>query len=193
MRSRSSNRCLVIAGVLVALCGTRVRAQDAPVQPVTFGVMAGGENVTGAILHATRGLIRPGIALGALAQFPLAPRRLALRADVLFHWVRDDVCYGFRDCGVTSEFSYVWSGSLSMVARLNDPATRWSPYVLAGAAAYSYDFADGNIKALRPNHLGLQGGIGFEARPWKTTVFAEVRYMGIPPGGVLPFTIGMRF
>ena len=188
------NRSLsvLLIGVLVLPCVAK--AQDAAAaQPITWGIMAGGDNVTGGILHATPGLIRPGIALGALVQLPLPSRRLAVRADVMFHWVMDDVCYGRRDCGVSSTFSYLWSGSVSMVARMNDPATRWSPYLLGGAAVYSYDFADGNIKALRPGHVGLQGGIGFEARPRKGTIFVEVRYMDIPPGGVLPFVIGVRF
>ena len=81
---------------------------------------------------------------------------------------------------------YVVSGSVAMVARLNGPATRWSPYILGGVAVYSYDFEDGNVRALRPNHFGLQGGVGFEVRPRTTTIFIEARYMSIPPGGVVP-------
>jgi hypothetical protein len=111
----------------------------------------------------------------------------------MFHLIRDDVCGGNRDCGSSPNMSYIISGSVAMIARLNGPATRWSPYILGGVGAYSYDFEDGNIKALRPNHFGLQGGVGFEVRPRTATIFIEARYMAIPPGGVVPVTIGMRF
>ena len=76
---------------------------------------------------------------------------------------------------------------------MNDPAKRWSPYLLGGAAGYSFNFADGNIKALRPAHFGMQGGLGFEVRPTKETYFVEIRSMGIPPGGLMPLVVGMRF
>jgi len=185
-------RCIVLA--ISSVASVSARAQDvAGDQSVAFGFMAGIENVTGTIRDATPGIIRPGAAVGALAQFPLTSRRFAVRADVMLHWIHDDVCNGNSGCGVSQNFSYVWSGSVDFVARLNDRATRWSPYVLAGAGAYSYDFADGNIKALHPSHVGLQGGIGFEARPARATIFAEIRYLNISPGGVLPVVLGVRF
>jgi len=68
-----------------------------------------------------------------------------------------------------------------------------SPYVLAGAAAYVSDYADGNIVALRPQHIGIEGGIGIEGRFGRSTLFAELRYMTVSPGGVVPLTMGMRF
>lgn len=186
---------IVAAAVLTTSFGRSAFAQTASSDNGnTFGVMVGSEEVTGAIRSASLGGFSPGVAVGALGQFPIAPR-LAIRADVMFHWIRDDVCGAnrFRFCGSSPNMSYVVSGSLAIVARLNSRATRWSPYILGGVGAYSHDFEDGNVKALRPNHLGLQGGVGFEVRPRTSTIFIEARYMGIPPGGVVPLTIGMRF
>jgi hypothetical protein len=85
------------------------------------------------------------------------------------------------------------TGSIDLVARLNDPATRWSPYAVFGAAVNLTGNSDEALVRYRPNHGGFQGGVGLEVRPWITTVFVEIRCMGVPPGGVVPMTIGMRF
>src|ERR1019366_628902 len=99
--------------------------------PVSWGVMAGGENLTGAYV----GAFKPGIVMGAEVQFPLPTRRLALRADVLYHWIWE---YGYvcieTGCIDQGRHSHLVTGSFDLVARLNDPATRWSPYVVLGAA-----------------------------------------------------------
>lgn len=185
-------RALIVAAAIA----TTVFGRDAIAQSVspdtgnTFGVMVGTEEVTGAIKSVSAGGIHPGVAIAALGQFPVA-RQLAVRADAMFHDIRDE-------SGLSPHMSYVISGSVVMVARLNSAETRWSPYILGGVGAYTYHFENGSIKALRPNHFGLQGGVGFEMRPRTTTsrtgtVFIEARYMGIPPGGVVPLTIGMRF
>ena len=79
------------------------------------------------------------------------------------------------------------------MARLNDPDTRWSPYLLGGVAEYLTGNSDEPLAQFRPNHFGFQGGIGFEIRPSKHTYFVEMRYMGVPPGGVVPVLVGMRF
>ena len=117
----------------------------------------------------------------------------------MYHWI-DTYHYGCRSggidpgfCGYVDTWSRVVSTTFSLVARMNDPATRWSPYVIAGVAAYLTGNTDEPLVALRPNHLGFQGGVGFEVRPSKHTYFVELRYLGIPPGGVLPLTIGMQF
>jgi len=183
---------LVACAVVTAtsLTSLSAGAQDAAAeQPVTWGIMAGGENVTGAF----KSTFKPGIVLGAEVQFPLPSRRLALRADLMYHLIGeyDYVCIE-QGCTDQGTHSHLVSGSFSMVARLNDPATRWSPYVVAGAAAYLSGNAD-EIGAFRPNHAGFQGGVGFEVRPRKSTIFVEMRYMGVPPGGVVPIVVGMRF
>jgi hypothetical protein len=185
-------RALIVA----AAVATTAFGRDAFTQSVsphtgnTFGFMLGTEEVTGAIKSTPPGVIHPGVAIAALGQFPVA-RQLAIRADAMFHDIRDDG-------GGSSHMSYVISGSVAMVARLNSPEARWSPYILGGVGAYTYHFEDGRIVALRLNHFGLQGGVGFEMQPRATasrtgTIFVEARYMGIPPGGVVPLTIGMRF
>ena len=152
--------------------------------------MAGGENVTGAYV----GAFKPGIVMGAEVQFPLPTRRLALRADVLYHWIWE---YGYvcieTGCIDQGRHSHLVTGSFDLVARLNDPATRWSPYVVLGAAVNLTGNSDEAIVSYRPNHGGFQGGVGLEVRPCKHTYFVEIRYMGVPPGGVVPVTIGMRF
>jgi hypothetical protein len=103
----------------------------------------------------------------------------------------DDDCdeRGCSSQGIS--YAYLVSGSFSVVARLNDPATRWSPYVFGGAAVYVTDPV--RTDYLRPNHFGVQGGAGFEFRPATHTYFIELRYFGIPPGGVVPFVVGVRF
>jgi hypothetical protein len=155
--------------------------------------MFGGTGVTGAY----RGLLSSGPSIGANAFFPLASPRLAIRADVMFHYI-DWYDYGCQplglDCGANGDgASTALSGTLGLVARLNDAATRWSPYIIAGVATYYFGNADGPLTWMRPNHFGFQGGVGFEVRPDKHTYFVEMRYLGVPPGGLVPVTIGMRF
>ncbi len=168
-----------------------VRAQNAPTAgPVRWGVMAGGENVTGSFKDA----FKPGIVFGGEVQFPLHMNRLALRADVMYHWIGEYayVCIE-QGCIDQGAHSHLVTGSLDLIARLNDPSTRWSPYAILGAAVNITGNSDEAIVSYKPKGNGLQGGVGFEVRPWKTTVFVEVRYMAVSPGGVVPVTIGMRF
>jgi hypothetical protein len=184
---------LVAIAIAMSVAGHSAIAQSAPPDTrSTFGIMAGSAAVTGAIASASLGGFSPGVSIGALGQFPITSR-LSMRADVIFHWIRDDVCGGNRDCGSSPNMSYVVSGGLAVHARLNDPSTSWSPYILAGAAAYSCNFEDGNVKALRPSQFGLQGGVGFEVRQRTTTMFIEARYLDIAPGGLVPIMIGVRF
>jgi hypothetical protein len=185
------NRALSVLLVCVLVLPRVARAQDAlAAVPVSWGVMAGGENVTGAY----KGGFKPGIVLGGEVQFPLPTRRLALRADVMYHWIGeyDYVCIE-SGCTDQGSHSHLVTGSFDMIARLNDPVTRWSPYAILGAEVNLTGNSDEAIVSYRPNHYGFQGGVGFEVRPWITTVFVEIRYMGVPPGGVVPVTIGMRF
>lgn len=194
LRSRWSTWCAAACLGSPFVFPAAVRAQDAAAQPATWGFMAGGEGVTGAY----RGTLSSGATLGLEAQFPLAARRLAVRADVLYHFI-SDYHYGCSptsiDCGFRSEGvgHSLFSGALGLVARLNDPATRWSPYVIGGVAAYVMGDSYGPFIDMRSNHLGFQGGMGFEVRPRDHTYFVEMRYLGIPPGGIVPVTIGMRF
>jgi hypothetical protein len=201
--SRGSTLCAAVwlGGLLI--CPAPGRAQDAATAlPTTWGIMAGGEAVSGAY----RGTLAQGLAGGVMAQFPLPSRHLALRADLVYHWVGtmggdagslllggSGRCTGGITCAVMGSYSRIVATSFSLVARLNDPATRWSPYVIGGIAGYLTGNSDEPLMQFRPNHLGFQGGVGFEVRPSRHTYFVEMRYMGVPPGGVLPMTIGMRF
>ena len=188
----------------LSMCPTAGHAQDSSsAQWVSWGIMAGGEGVTGAY----RGMLAQGVAGGVMAQFPLPSRHLALRADLVYHWVgtmggdmvnlafggSSGRCTGGIACAIEGSYSRIVATSFSLVARLNDPATRWSPYLIGGVAGYLTGNSDEPLLQFRPNHLGFQGGVGFEVRPSRHTYFVEMRYMGIPPGGVLPMTIGMRF
>jgi hypothetical protein len=181
------NRALSILLVAVLVLPRVAESQDTAIaQPTTWGIMAGRVSGTGTFPFS------PGIAVGALAQFPLSSPHLSIRADAMANFLgnTDKVC-DERGCASQGlQYAYVVSGSASLVARMNEPATRWSPYVFAGPAVYLLDNA---FEFLRPNHFGLQGGVGFEYRPSAHTFFTELRYMSVPPGGVLPLTIGMRF
>lgn len=197
-----------VAGVYVSACAfSAAHAQDGPEKTrVTWGLMAAGDAITGAY----RGTIVSGVAGGVLAQFPLPSRRLSVRADLVYHWVGtnggdkvnivrvggsggDGRCTGGFLCAIEGSWSRVIATSVSLVARLNDPVTRWSPYVLGGFAAYLTGNSDEPLHQFHPNHLGFQGGVGFEVRPNRHAYFLEMRYLGVPPGGVVPVTIGMRF
>ena len=180
-------------------------AQSSPdAAHATWGIMAAGDGITGAY----RGTLVNGIAGGALAQFPLPARHLSLRADLVYHWVGTNGgdqllilggaggngrCTGGFMCAIEGSWSRIVATSVSMVARLNDPSTHWSPYVLGGVAAYLTGNSDEPLYQFHPNHFGFQGGVGFEVRPNRHTYFVEMRYVGVPPGGVVPITIGMRF
>jgi hypothetical protein len=73
-----------LVGAIAVLCvaGGAVRAQDtANVRPVSLGVMIGAPRMTGSY----DGTFKTGVALGVDAFFPLPARRLAIRADVMYH------------------------------------------------------------------------------------------------------------
>ena len=184
-----------------ALHGAALSAQEPATagQPPTWGIIAGGDGVTGGY----RGFLSQGIVGGLVAQFPLEARHISLRTDVLYHWIgtsgmdrvtsgQSQGCAGIL-CAIGGSWSRIISASFSVVARLNGPDTRWSPYVMGGVAGYLTGAPDEPLQQERPNHLGFQGGVGFEVRPAHRTYFVEMRYLGMPPGGVVPVTIGMRF
>ena len=62
-----------------------------------------------------------------------------------------------------------------------------------GTGGTSKRYSDEPLAQVRSNHLGFQGGVGFEVRPANHTYVIEMRYPGIPPGGIVPITIGMQF
>jgi opacity protein-like surface antigen len=193
-RRRPAERFLALCAVSTAiwLLGNPARAQDARAsRPVEFGVMAGGVGVTGQF----RGRISSGPAAGAEAQFHLSPRWLALRADLMYMSIANfqtPCAPGF--CSMISNETRVMSGGLGVVARLGAPDARWSPYVIGGIATYHVDKSDSFLMAtVRTNPFGWQGGLGIEVRSPKRAFFAEMRYMTIAPGGVVPIMVGMRF
>jgi len=180
--------------VLVAatfLAPVDATAQDAlTARSVTFGLMTGREDLVGSY----RGAFKPGIVLGASAQWQLPMRRAALRGDFMYHWIgeRGYVCIE-QGCIDQHRYSHLASASLDLVVRLKDPETRWSPYLVLGAALYRVGSAGEKIASYGPSGGGLQGGVGVEVRPWKRTVFVELRRMGLAPGAVTPLSLGVRF
>jgi hypothetical protein len=180
------------AAVIICLFSNEACAQatDAAQQD-TWGIMAGGVGVT----DGFRGNLSSGVTGGIEKLFPLAARHLALRADILYTWIarwQSQRCAPGA-CVFVDTWSRLVSGSFALSARLNDPDAKWSPYAFGGVAAYLTGNSDEPLTYMRPNHFGFQGGVGFEVRPHEKTIFVEMRYLGIPPGGVLPVVIGMRF
>ena len=181
-------------GVLAPL--STVAAQDATQDlRASWGIMAGGVSVTGGF----NGLLTAGPVGGIEGQVPLDVRRLSLRADIMYSWIDSyhSGCGGSGGdsgfCGYVDTWSRLISTSFSLVARLNDPVVRWSPYLFGGIVGHITGSPDEPLRNIRTNRLGMQGGVGFEYRPAKHTWFAEVRYLGMPPGGVVPFVVGVRF
>jgi hypothetical protein len=180
-------------GVLAPL--STLTAQDGSSDlRASWGIMAGAVSVTGGFSGALTG----GPVGGIEGQVPLEARHLSLRADIMYSWIDtyhsgcgNSIEGGF--CGYVDTWSRLISGSFSLVARLNDPAKRWSPYVFGGVAAYLTGNSDEPLTYLRPNHFGFQGGVGFDVRPNKHTYFVEAHYLGVAPGGFIPVVIGMRF
>ena len=194
---RSAERLVVACAIPMAigLLGNPARAQDTPSsRQVEFGLMAGGAGVTGQF----RGKVSSGPAVGAELQLPLSPRWLGLRTDLLYQSIADyhHACLSGNsyDCAYSTNVSQILSGSLGVVARLNDADARWSPYVVAGVATYNVGTSNSPLVAtMHTNHFGWQGGLGIEMRSPKRVLFAEIRYMTIAPGGVVPIVVGMRF
>ena len=183
------------AVLMIAICvGPRATHAQQPVSesapsagPVTFGFALGYADGTGQFAESYK-----SGAIDLQVQVPLAPRRLSLRGDLLWSGSPPG-CFSsgppdrFIGCPAPADMI---TASADIVARLNDPSTRWSPYALAGAGLYM-----SRGKGDRPpTPAGLEGGVGFEVRTGKrTTLFAECRYFGFGAGGVAPMTIGMRF
>jgi hypothetical protein len=193
-----NDRALIVVALLTAICCQSVVALAQGTvddRSNTWGVMAGGVGVT----DGFRGHLSSGVVGGIEKLFPLPTRRLALRADIMYAWIdvwHSNGCGGGIDpgfCAYVDTWSRLVAGSFSIVGRLNDPATRWSPYAFGGVAAYLTGNSDEPLTYLRPNHFGFQGGVGFEVRPREHTFFVEMRYLGVPPGGIVPVTVGMRF
>ncbi len=178
---KSTAKIFVAAIATLALSATGGAQQTLPGQHVAFLGSVGGEIVSGGL---TGPLNKAAWTLDAGLQVPLHERRLALRSDVMYHWISE--YYRYRSAHVIS-----WSADL--VARLNDPTVRWSPYLVGGAALYWNPNKADAVTALRMHSAGFQGGIGFEFRAVTTTMFVEYRYMQIAPGGISPVTIGVRF
>lgn len=192
MRRNACFRIVCALSVVMWPFSNAAQAQDAPSsRPVEIGIMAGGVGVTGQF----RGKMSSGLAGGVTLQLPLSPRWLALRADLQYAAIsnRPIGCPDFRgNCDYGP--SEIASGSLGVVARLNAAEARWSPYVVAGVAAYHVGhFISPEVGTIHTNPLGWQGGLGIEVRSRKRTFFAEMRYMTIAPGGVFPVVVGMRF
>ena len=187
-------RALLVCCICVLAPLSTATAQDGGADPRgSWGIMAGGVSVTGGFSGALTG----GPVGGIEAQFPLDVRRLSLRADVMYSWI-NQYHYGCGGddsgfCAYSDTWSRLISTSFSLVVRMNDPVTRWSPYAFGGIVGHLTGSPDEPLRSIRANRLGMQGGVGFEYRPYKHTWFAEVRYLGMPPGGVVPFVVGVRF
>lgn len=163
------------------------RARDATDRPVQFGIMLGLEHFTQSL---SRGDNSIGLAVDALLQAPLPPRRLAIRGDFMYHGYAEGGCLASLPARCTvSPFPELLSIGASLVARMNDPRTRWSPYVLAGIELYA-----GTQGREAPTPAGLQAGVGFEIQLMRrATVAAEWRAMTVATTRIMPVTFGMRF
>jgi hypothetical protein len=91
--------------------------------------------------------------------------------------------------------SHLIATSADLLLHVNDPASHLSPYVLVGAAWYmTGNPSTERLKAFDPQQAGYQVGIGTDVHAFEgPTVFVELRYMSMPPGGVVPLTVGLRF
>jgi hypothetical protein len=172
--SRYMKRALLACciGVLAPFSGA-VAQDTAPALRPSWGIMAGGE-----VSRLQNSLSGSGPVIAVLANFPIESSHLAIRVDAMFHYLS-------VKCGFDTICSpgTAGSGSVSAVARLNDSAARWSPYVIAGLAGF---VSEGSA-------VGLAGGAGFEVRGADHTYFIEARYMRVYGGGLVPITLGMRF
>jgi hypothetical protein len=187
-----------LVGAIALLCvgGGAGRAQDtANVRPVSLGVMLGAPKMTGSY----DGAFKTGVALGVDAFFPLPARRLAIRADVMYHIIGEHTVICLNQpggqCSDQGTSSQLISTSADLLLHLNDPTSHWSPYVLVGAAYYVTGApADEKLKTFDPRQAGYQFGIGTDVHSFTgATLFVELRYMSMPPGGVVPLTVGLRF
>jgi hypothetical protein len=178
-------RTIVACALIASLC---LASSPARAQAITWGIFAGEESATGAFSN-----LQPGFAIGALAQSPLTTRsagRLWLRTDVMFASIGNNPCGSH--CDAIFPYSFLMSASFSMIARLNGPAVRWSPYAILGATAYVAESLP-HLGLTKPSPFGAEGGLGFEVRLPQHTLFVEARYMTISPGGVVPVAVGIRF
>ncbi len=178
-------RTLVACAVIALMC---LSSSAAGAQGITWGLFAGEESATGAFSN-----LQPAFAIGALAQSALSARtvgRVWLRTDVMFSPIGNNPCGS--NCDAIFPYSFLASASFSLVARLNDPAVRWSPYAIVGATGYIAESLP-HIGTLKAAPFGAEGGVGFEVRLSQRTIFAEARYMTISPGGVVPVSVGVRF
>ena len=162
------------------------RARDAADRPVRFGVMLGLERFTQARPSSDNGV---GVAVDAMLQAPLPPRRLAVRGDLMYHTYIEGACtLSLPSQCVNIPFHELLSLGASVVGRMNDPRIRWSPYVLAGIELYATQGREA------PTPAGLQAGVGFEVRLWRSaTIVAEWRAMTVGATTLMPVTFGMRF
>ncbi len=181
---------ILIACALVVATSAADAQENGASSPVTLGILAGGESMSGAF----RSEFRSSFLIGAMLQFALPARQFAIRADVMYHALNEyPLCSGGSPCYAVTATPYLVSSSLSFVARLNRPAIAWSPYAIAGVAVYQGGYASYNVSLARPGRYGLEGGVGFEARAGASVLFVEMRFMSVPPAGVEPLTLGARF
>jgi hypothetical protein len=183
---------------MAALCvaGGATRAQDTSNErPVSFGVMIGANKLAGSY----DGAFKTGVVLGVDALFPLPARRLAIRADVLYHNIGEHsvVCLTSPGgpCSDQDTSPHLITTSADLLLHLNDRASRWAPYVLVGAAYYLAGASSSEkLKTFDPHQAGYQVGIGTDVHSFMHgTLFLEIRYMSMPPGGIVPLTVGLRF
>jgi TonB family protein len=177
----------------VPACASPPAMPTEPPVPISWGWSLGGENVTGAFAQSRN--FMPGVEVGAQVQFPLPSRRLAIRVDGMYHsvGVTDHCPPAARDCGVEFLSADIGTFGVNLVARLNDPQVRWSPYLVGGAGVNLTGASDQPFTAYRPDHVGFQAGAGFEFRLSHATTFVESRYFDLSPGGVVAWNFGLRY
>ncbi len=180
--------------VLVLLSGwtvTALRAQSASApSPTSIGLFVGGGEALGA--YATR--LANGASLGLVVQQSLPARRFALRGTLSTHWhaVRGCVFVG-SVCVGQHRISRIGSADVALAGRLAPAGAHWSPYLVVGGVAQTYDtnFPD-NLRPSHPRRIGSLFGIGCDVRRDRVTYFGEWRRFAAPPGAFAQFNVGGR-
>jgi len=187
-------RSTVTAAVftLLSLLGTSdVRAQS----PVSLGIAAG---MTMPLSDFNRNAVPGYRILGTMAvTVPIFP--VGFRFDAAYDHFNVDDPLPMSSAGPQG-WKQLTSLTLSPTYRIPVPTTLVTPYLIAGAGAYSVS-CGGQIVCESDWHFGWNGGVGFRFGAYKVKLFAEARYNYVSASGdnqggnvqYVPITIGAYF
>lgn len=170
---------------------TQLRAQSAsPPSTTSIGLIIGGGEALGA--YASR--LANGAGLGLIVQQSLPARRFALRGTLSTQWHTVSGCNIVgSDCVDQHRTTSIRSVDLALVGRILPTEAHWSPYVMLGGVAHSYDshFPDDLLES-HARRAGTLFGVGFDVDRDRATYFGEWRRLAAPPGSFAQFNIGGR-